>query len=58
MPYEIPDAPDIWCALSTGYPPRATLSDLGYFPLFGGYEDDDWEEEEDDVFYGNETASF
>ena len=57
MPYDIPDAPDIRCAERTGYPPRTTLSDLGYFPLFGGYEDDDWEED-GDVFYGNETASF
>lgn len=47
---EIPDDPIVASMLKTGYP-----------PWMQGWEDDedDWEEDEDpDVFYGNETESF
>lgn len=58
MPNNLPDPPDIYWAERTGYPPRITLSDLGHFPLFGGYDDEDELEDDGDVFYGNQTDSF
>lgn len=43
------DDPIIDSMLRTGYPPW--MQD-------GGYNDEEWEEEDADVFYGNETESF
>ena len=46
---EIPDDPIVDSMLRTGYPPWIDPS----------WEDDEeWEEEDEDVFYGNETEDF
>lgn len=46
---EIPDDPIVASMLRTGYPPW----------IDPGWEDDEeWEEEDEDVFYGNETEDF
>lgn len=46
---DLKDDPIVASMLRTGYP-----------PWMRGYDDDedDWEEEDADVFYGNETESF
>jgi len=46
---QIPNDPIIRSIERTGYPPW--MQD-------GGYEDEDWEDEGGDIYYGNETESF
>lgn len=46
---DLRDDPIVASMLRTGYPPW--MQD-------DGYEDDEWEEEDADVFYGNETEAF
>ena len=47
---EVRDDPIIRAIMNTGYPPK----------WMEGYEDDedDWEEEDPDVFYGNSSEDF
>ena len=47
----IPDDPVISCIERTGYPPW-------FFYKSDDEEDDEWEDEADDVYYGNETSAF
>lgn len=59
MPYLIPDCPIVASMERTGRPPWDNLP-RSYNPFSGGYEwdDEDFDEEESDEYYGNETASF
>ena len=64
-PYLIPDDPIVRSMERTGRPPWENTG-IRVWNAFGGYateddfyeEDDEWEEEEADVFYGNESESF
>lgn len=49
----IPDDPIITRIMQTGYPPWV------FDPAPDrGYDDDDWEVSDGDVYYGSETSSF
>ena len=57
---DIPDDPIISCMERTGEPPWIAYPTRVWTPFGYGYDDDedDWEGEEPDVFYGNETQEF
>lgn len=60
MPYLIPDDPIVRSMERTGRPPWEGSS-RRVWNSFGGYptdEDDEWEDDDGDVFYGNETDAF
>ena len=59
MPYLIPDDPIVRSMERTGRPPWENTS-RRIWNAFGGYntEDDEWEEEDADVYFGNESESF
>ena len=59
MPYLIPDDPIVRSMERTGRPPWENTG-VRVWNAFGGYltdEDDEWEDD-DDVYFGNETDSF
>ena len=59
MPYLIADDPIVRSMERTGLPPWENRS-RRVWNAFGGYpaEDDEEWEDEDDAYYGNETAAF
>lgn len=55
---DLRDDPIIDSILRTGYPPWYAPRNV-FHPFMLCYEDDEeWEEEDADVFYGNETEDF
>lgn len=52
-PYCIPDDPIVRCMEKYGVPPWQVYKDYGYCE-----DEEEWEEEEADVFYGNESEGF
>lgn len=59
-PYLIPTDPAITCIERTGRP-SWEISSRHMWNAFGGYpceDDEEWEEDDGDVFYGNETPDF
>lgn len=58
MPYLIPDDPVVRCIERNGVPPwQMPRKSYSFGSGFGDGYDDEWEED-DDVYYGSETAEF